>query len=148
MRREKLAGRGVLKVNRALFPPLYICDWSSFPRQTSGPRYRRGYSSCQRGSSCHSHRLWLLSRCVSTDEMAAGLRILVVVNHVWLYLEEQHHGVIFVNGVVAVDGVVAHEIAEARERCNIFLALQAGRVFSPNLPRPAPRGMGTCCGRA
>src|SRR3954451_24494125 len=40
------------------------------------------------------------------------LRVGVVVNHAGLNLEEQHHGVIFVNRVVAVHGPVPLEVAE------------------------------------
>src|SRR5882762_8885190 len=64
---------------------------------------------------------------------AADLGILVVVGHARLYLEEQHHGVIFVNDVVAVHRPIALKVAEAEEDLHIFVGLQSRDVFARHL---------------
>ena len=65
--------------------------------------------------------------------MAAGLRVLVVVYHARLHLEEQHHGVIFMNGVVAVHGPVSDEVAEAEEERVRLVELEPRDIFSRDL---------------
>src|SRR5437763_15490588 len=62
--------------------------------------------------------------------MAAGLRILVVVGHAGLHLEEQHHGVIFVHGVVAVHGPVPLEGAEAEEERGVLVGLKPRGILA------------------
>src|SRR5437588_6717361 len=65
--------------------------------------------------------------------MAAGLRVLVVVNDAGLHLEEQHHGVIFVDGVVAVHGPVPLEVAEAEEECGVLVELKPRDILARDL---------------
>ena len=62
--------------------------------------------------------------------MAAGLRILVVVNHAGLHLEEQHHRMIFVNRVVAVHGPIALEVAEAEEESSVLVKLKSRDILA------------------
>src|SRR5205085_784597 len=75
----------------------------------------------------------LLSPHVTPVAMAAGLRILVVVGHAGLHLEEQHHGVIFVHGVVAVHGPVPLEVAEAEEECGVLVELKPRDILARDL---------------
>ncbi len=42
---------------------------------------------------------------------------------------QQHHGVVFMDGVVAVHGPVAAKIAEAGEELNLFAELEATHVL-------------------
>src|SRR6266568_432917 len=58
---------------------------------------------------------------------------LFVICHVWLHLEEQHHGVIFVNGVVAVHGPIPLKVAEAGEEGVRLVELEPGDVLPGNL---------------
>lgn len=62
--------------------------------------------------------------------MAAGLRILVVVNHAGLHLEEQHHRVILVNSVVAVHGPISLKVAEPEEDGGILIKLKPRDILA------------------
>src|SRR5947209_18738638 len=58
------------------------------------------------------------------------LWILVVVNHVGLHLEEQHHGVIFVNRVVTVHRPVTLKVAEAEKDRRVLIELKPSHILA------------------
>ena len=80
-----------------------------------------------------SFSLILSSFLFASPVLRRLLRILIVVSHARLHLEEQHHGVIFMNGVVAVHRPVSLEVAEAGEDLNVFIGLQPGSVLARHL---------------
>ena len=133
---DKLARRDILEVvvvfaRRGRF----LCEQTGCPGETGCPRDHCSCSSSrQQFSSCHPfHNLCSFLFVLRLLQLAARLGILVVVSHAWLHLEEQHHGVIFVNGVVAVHGPVPLEVTEAEEEGSILIELKLGDILARHL---------------
>src|SRR5882672_1547047 len=133
---DKFARRNVLELvvvfaRRGRF----LREQTGCPSETACSHGGRSYaSSRQPFPSCYPcHNLCSFLFVPRLFGVAAGLRILVVVNHAGLHLEEQHHGVIFMNGVVAVHGPVTLKVAEAEEESSILIELKLGDIFARDL---------------